>query len=312
MYGYRRADFAPLRKSGYGVGFHWTTWTLPREGPAKPFDEAVDLFDVKAFVAQAVETGAGHVLFPLTHAMHWMPCPNPEVDRLIAGRTCERDLVMEIADGLAEAGIRLMLYYHHGCDLAGQDPAWQEAVGGQALDQTRFHECFCRVVGWLGERYGPKLMGFWFDAAYGPMRRAAPPFERWTAAAKAGNGERLVAYNAGIERHTLYTGLQDYWAGEMIRLNFVPRGPLTPAGLPWHAYVSWHAYEGAPLGGEWGIGEESIGKEWPPPAVESVVDFLRRFERVGGAATFNLLCYQDGAALESDLAVMKQVRERVR
>jgi len=309
---YQRADFAPLRETVYGIGFHWTTWTLPREGPARPFEEAVETFDVPAFVAQAVEAGAGHVLLTATHERQWLPGPNPEVDKIIQGRTCRRDLLMEIADGLAAAGIRLMLYYHHGCDLPKQDPEWQEAVGGQALDQTKFHDCYCRVVGWMSEHYGPKVIAYWFDAGYGMMRRAAPPYERMAAAAKAGHPGRLIAYNAGIEKHTLYTTCQDYWAGEINRLNFVPRGQATPAGLPWYAFTSWHAFIPAPLGGEWGIHEASRDHDWPPAAVESVVDYIRRFQAVGGVVTMNLLCYQDGSALPSDLAVMKEVKRRLR
>src|SRR5690606_28429884 len=120
--------------------------------------------DVNAFVEQAVETGAGHVLFPLTHALQYFPGPNAELDKIMAGRTCKRDLVMEIADGLLAAGIKLVLYYHHGCDLSNQDPEWQAAVGGQDLDQTKFHDCYCKVVGWMGEHYGPKAIAYWFDA----------------------------------------------------------------------------------------------------------------------------------------------------
>ena len=134
---FTRADFAPLRDTGYGIGFHWTTWTLPRDGETvKPFEQAVDDFDVDAFVAQAVEAGAGHVLFTATHALHWLPAPHPEVDRILPGRTCRRDLIGEIADGLAAQGIKLVLYYHHGTDGPAQDPEWQEAVGSLDADQT--------------------------------------------------------------------------------------------------------------------------------------------------------------------------------
>jgi len=309
---YRRASFEPLRRTGYGVGFHWTTWTVPRKGKPLAFPDAVEQFDIAAFVQQAVATGAGHVLFPLTHELQWFPCPHPVVDRLLPGRTCQRDLIMELADALEAVNIQLVLYYHHGCDLTTQDPAWQQAVGGQDLDQTRFHDCITEVIGWIAQRYGRKFIAWWFDAGYGPMRRAAAPFARWSEAAKLGHPDRLVTYNAGIERHQLYTPCQDYWAGESIRLNFVPRGPLTPAGLPWYSYTTWHAFPDAALGGEWGMNERSVQLNWPPPPVESVVAYLQRFVDLGGTVTFNLLCYQDGSVLESDLKVMEQVKKHVR
>jgi hypothetical protein len=40
----------------------------------------------------------------------------------------------------------------------------------------------------------------------------------------------------------------------------------------------------------------------------AVAAYLRRFQAVGGTVTFNLLCYQDGSALDTDLQVMKQLK----
>ena len=121
---YKKADYGPLRDAVYGVGFHWTTWTIQKDGSRLPFQEAVERFDVKAFVDQAREAGAGHVLLTTTHADHTMPCPNPEVDRLIAGRTCQRDLIMEIADGLIRLSVGL------------EDPDDLQADLEQALEQS--------------------------------------------------------------------------------------------------------------------------------------------------------------------------------
>lgn len=305
---YQRASFEPLRQSGYGIGFHWTTWNWPREGEPVSFEEAVETFDVAAFVEQAVEAGAGHVLITTTHEKHHLAGPNSEVDRILSGRTSKRDLLMEIADGLAAANIRLMLYYHHGCGEPTQDTDWQDAMGSKKLDQTDFYDRYCRILGWMGEHYGPKAIAWWFDAGYSLMARSAPPFARMTAAAKAGHPDRLVAYNAGIEEHTLYTVCQDYWAGEMNRLNYVPRGKLTPAGLPWYSLTSWHAHHEMPMCGGWNIDAETRDLDWPPPPVEAVAAYLRRFQAVGGTVTFNLLCHQDGSALDTDLAVMKQLK----
>ena len=85
MDGYQRSDFSILRNSKYGIGFHWTTWTAPKTGEPKLFSDAVNDFDVPAFVRQAVEAGAGHVMLTATHAMHWLPGPNPVVSVLLSG-----------------------------------------------------------------------------------------------------------------------------------------------------------------------------------------------------------------------------------
>ena len=307
---YQRADFAVLRDTGYGIGFHWTAMSAPREGEPLPFQDAVERFDVQAFVDQAVAAGAGHVLLTTTHAWHMMPCPNPEVDRLIAGRTCERDLLMEIADGLAGAGIRLMLYYHHCTHPNGQDAQWREAVGCQT---EGYYDNYCRVVGWLGEHYGPKVIAFWFDGAGDLAKRGPVPWDRIAAAAKAGYPGRLICHNAGIENHHMYTERQDYWAGEVCRLNYLPRaGALTPGGLPWYSFTSWHGDCRKPLCGHWVMTEENRSLDWPPPPAESVAAHAQRFQAVGGVVTFNLLCYQDGSALDSDLQVMQQAAAMLR
>ena len=309
---YQRADFSVLRDTGYGIGFHWTTATVPREGEPKPFDQAVADFDVDAFVEQAVEAGAGHVLFTSTHSRHWMCCPNPEVDRIISGHTCERDLIGDLADGLAAAGIKLIVYYNHNIYPHTPDVEWRQAVGMDPLDAPRYFDNWCRVIGWMGERYGEGIAAWWFDGGYHLNELPDTPWERLTAAAKAGHPGRLVCYNPGIERHTLYTECQDYWAGEVCRLEYIPRGPLTPSGLPWYAFLSWHADSRKPSCGVWVMSEDNRDLDWNQPPVEAVATCLRRFQAAGGTVTFNLLCYQDGSALDTDLAVMRQLKALTR
>lgn len=308
---YQKADFGILRDTGYGIGVHWTTWTAPRQGPVKPFPQAVEEFDVERFADQAAEAGAGHVLFTANHALHWLPCPNPEVDRILPGRTCQRDLLMELADTLETRNIKLMLYYHHGTDdVSRDDPEWFDACGAGRKDQTQFYDNYRKIIQWMGEHYGTKVIAFWFDAGYALLRRGTPPWDQMTAAAKAGFEDRLVCYNSGIENHESYTPYQDYWAGEINRLNYVPRDKETPAGFPWYAFVSWHAHNTLSMCGEWGISEQSRNIDWPPPAVESVELFLRRFQQCDGTVTFNLLCYQEGTFYDSDLKLMKKLRRR--
>ena len=47
---YRRANTDWLAKCRYGVGVHWTAQTVPRTGPALPFQKAVETFNVKQFI----------------------------------------------------------------------------------------------------------------------------------------------------------------------------------------------------------------------------------------------------------------------
>ena len=185
-------------------------------------------------------------------------------------------------------------------------------MGSLEADQTRFYDNYCRIVGGLGERYGPKIAAYWFDAGYALARRGPVPWERMAAAARAGHAGRLITYNAGVESHEDCTACQDYWAGEVCRLNFLPRGPQTPNGLPWYSFVSWHPDPRWPGTGEWGIGPVSRDLDWPPPCADSVAAYLHRFQAQGGTVTFNLLCYQDGSAYPSDLETMREVKRLVR
>jgi len=316
---YQRADFTPLRELGYGIGFHWTSETMPREGRALGFAEAVDNFDVDAFVSQAAATGAGYVLFTTTHLTHHLACPNPEVERLILGRSTRRDLLMEMADGLADAGMGFVLYYNHGIKKTAsmiQDPEWQAAAGSLMPDLTTYYENHCRLIGWMGKHYGPKLKAWWFDGAREFATRPGVPWAEMVQAAKAGHPERLVCYNSGIEEngYELVAPYQDCWAGESTSLDFRPSGEATPAGLPWHAFLSWHPARNArgepkkTRAARWLMDPVSRGLQWPPPDPKRVVDYLQAFHDCSGVVTFNLLCYQDGSALETDLEVMKEVK----
>lgn len=314
---YQRADFGPLRDTIYGIGIHWTSHTVTQDGKYKPYDEMVADFDVDRFVQQAVECGAGHVLFTTNHHIYQFPCPNPEVDRIIPGRTSERDLLMEVTDGLASFGIPMIFYHWHGMNCTNiplQDPEFQNAMGSFEDDTTRYYENLCRILEWMGNHYGSKAIAWWFDAGYHLAEKGEVPWAQVTQAAKAGHADRLVCYNSGIENHECYTPYQDYWAGELTRLNFLPREKLTPAGLPWYAFTDWHP-NCNPIHrtcGQWVLDQTASSIDWPAPPPESIAWYVQNFQAVGGAVTFNLLCYANGQILPNDLQAMKGLRNIIR
>jgi hypothetical protein len=285
----------------FGIGCHWTTWTAPRTGPHLPHDEAVERFDVSAFVGQARQIGAGHVLFTFNHELHWLPCPNSATDRVMAGRTCKRDLIGELADSLCEAGIKLIGYYHHGCDAPTQDAVWQDAVGGHDADPTRLYANVQEITAELGERYGNRLSAWWFDAGWSLEKRGDTPWTSLASAAKAGYPDRLIAFNSGLNRFDPVTDCQDYWAGELEGLHHRPTGPQAPGGLQWYSFMTWQ-----PGGGmfTWGI---PVTGTSPSPAradAGAICEMARAYQAVGGCVTFNLLCYQDGSIHPADLESM--------
>ena len=113
---YHRANTDWLAKCRFGIGVHWTAQTVPRRGEPVPFQRAVEAFKLKEFIEQVQDAGADYVLFTATHALHLLPAPHPVLDRILPGRTCERDLIGELADALAACGLPLLVYWNHSCN----------------------------------------------------------------------------------------------------------------------------------------------------------------------------------------------------
>ena len=133
-----------------------------------------------------------------------------------------------------------------------------------------------------------------------------------TKAAKAGYSDRLISYNSGVENQESYTEFQDYWAGEITRLNYYPRTDLTINSLPWFAFASWHPEPHIPLCGEWGLHKNSYKLDWFQPCPDDAAQFYERFNKEkSGTVTFNLFIWQDGEIYAPDLDTMEKVKKIV-
>ena len=138
---------------------------FPAAAHRKPFQKAVDAFDLDGFIEAVEYTGADYVLFTSAHALQMLPAPHPVLDRILPGRTCKRDLIGELADALAAKGKHLLVYYNHSCNHQ-QDSAWERAVGYHAPNKERFARNIMDIVGHMGERYKEKIKAWWFDSPY--------------------------------------------------------------------------------------------------------------------------------------------------
>ena len=305
---YKTADTSWLAACAYGVSVHWTAQSMPRRGKPAPFREVVKAFDVNAFVEAIAETGAGYLIFTTMHALQMPPAPNPVLDGILPGRTCERDLMREIGEGLAARDMHLILYYNHSCN-SGNDPEWEQAVGYHDPDKSRLADNLCEIVGWMGSHYGRLCKAWWFDSSYsldpsGPHHSVTTdmtgfrfPWEHFTAAAKRGFPDRLVTYNAGVSQTYLYTTHQDYRAGEIIDLDHPPTSRFAENGLQWHGWTY--------LDDMW-VHEEADAEipevRFP---VEKLVDFVRVCRAHEAPMTFNLGVYRDGTVSAHALKAMK-------
>jgi alpha-L-fucosidase len=310
---YVRANTDWLAKCRFGIGVHWTAYTVPRNGPPLPFQEAVDKFDVKRFVDQMAYAGADYLLFTSTHALQMLPAPHPVIDRILPGRTCKRDLIGELADALAAKGMPLLVYYNHSCN-SKDDPPWETAVGYHDRDKNRFAQNLLDIVGWMGERYKDKIRAWWFDSPYsldlrGPHNSVTTdmsgfrfPWERMTVAAKLGHPARLVTYNPGINETFLYTTHQDYWAGEQVDLKHPSQGRYLANGLQW---FGWTCLEDR----AWTHHQRDTEIPKPLYSDEEVVSFVRTCNSHDAPMTFNVGIYQDGAMAAESVEQLRHLRK---
>lgn len=313
---YKTADTTWFSNCRYGISFHWTAQSSPRSGELLPFRKAVENFRLAGFLDSIKESGADYVIFTATHALQTLPCPNEFTEQILAGRSCERDLIGEIADGLGKMGKHLIVYYNHSCN-GGDDPEWEKAVGYHDRDKTRFVENLCDIVSSMGQRYGSRIKGWWFDSSYsldprGPVNSVSTdmtgfqfPWERWAKAAKAGFPERLITFNAGIAEPFLYTHHQDYWAGERGDLNDPPTSRYADNGLQWHGWTClddrnwvWNSRRPAE----------------PPPFYSDAIlsSFLKQCQAHHAPMTFNVAISQEGIVSGKAVSALKQAGERLR
>lgn len=301
-----RADTTWFQQARYGLMCHWTSQSYPRHGPRKPYAEAVKDFDVQGFADQVQTAGAGFLLLTTSHAEMYLPAPITTLDKILPGRTTQRDLIAELADALGRRGIRLMLYYHLG---SASDPTWLRACGFWETDTRKLFANWSTVIGEIGNRYGDKLVGWWFDDGATSYYYRSAPWEELTRAAKAGNAQRLVGYNPWILPAP--TEFQDYFCGE----GFAnPRGDdVHPIGSDGRYTTGSHAGLQAAATlvteGDWGHfhPDREIGK--PRWTAEQMADLLRRFSGNKNVPIFNVEIYQEGAISSGTVETFKKARE---
>lgn len=285
-----QADTAGFRALGYGLMVHWTSTSWPRTGERGSYEAAVNAFDVNRFAADAARTGARFVTLTTSHAEQYVPAPLKSLDALLPGRTTQRDLLGELADALGKQGLKLFVYYHLG---ASSDPRWLAASGFWETDTRRFFDNWCAIVGELGERYGSKLAGFWFDDGAINYYYRSAPWERLLTAALKGHPGRLVAFNPWELPSA--TEFQSYFCGEGMASGSL-FGQLKPDGrgtLLDGSHAGLQASVALTLDDEW-VHERRDTEVKPPRfSAEQLVALLREARRCGNVPMLNVGCYRD-------------------
>jgi hypothetical protein len=293
-----------MQAARYGLMFHWTSQTVPHRGEPKPYAQAVRDFDVPALVEQIRRTGAGFIVLTTSHAQMYFPAPIRTLDRVLPGRTAERDLVADLADALGRHGIGLMLYYHIG---AASDPRWLEASGFWQTDTMQVFGTWKSIVGEIGERYGAKLAGWWFDDGTINYYYRSAPWEELTRTARNGHAQRLVAYNPW--ELPSCTAFQDYFCGEGYEDPAVPGLPLGPDGrFTGGSHAGLQACATLITERDWvhGHKDADIGApRWKP---DGMARLLEGFIARKNVPIFNLEIYQEGTVSPVTVEMFRQAR----
>jgi alpha-L-fucosidase len=291
-----------MRDAKWGVMIHYQPEWLASENQMEPIDikkwnELIDNYDCETLARQLSEVGAGYLIMTVRHGPPFFISPNSTYDRYtgqVPSRCSNRDLIADLSDALNKYGIKLIAYMHV------QAPGRTEAeLKGFALERQDYYrvgpfernpEALLRwqeVIREYSLRWGDKVSGWWLDAAYRPnthYRHPDPPnFESVTAAARAGNPDRIVSYNPGrFQRIMSITSHEDYTAGEI----------NNPDQIQWRYH-----YDGmidgkqihilSFLGSYWGQGD-------PRFTEDQIIKYSQDINEVGGAVTWDVPPSLDG------------------
>ncbi len=313
---YRKADTGWFATCRFGISTHWTAQSQPVGADDwLPFEEAVNRFDAKRYAQQASEAGAEYIIFTSCHALQMLPAPCAATDRVVPGRTTRRDLIGDLADACHARAMRLILYYNHSCNH-GDDSAWEYAVGYHAPDKSRMTRNLLAIIRELGERYGARVDGWWFDSCFSldprgvydsvttDMRGFQFPWEDFVAAAKAGHEQRLVSLSSGMLTHFLYSSHQDYEGGEANDLVAVPTSRYTADHLQGHRWVCLD-------NPEWLHGRVVTPLAIPRFKIESLVDYVHSCNSSSVPVTFNVDIDRTGKFSPESMALLRELKGRL-
>lgn len=293
----------------YGLMFHWTSQSMPRQGPPTSYCDAVRNFNVDRFADMVSNMGAGFVVFTTSHAGFYFPGPNPVIDGILPGRTCPRDLVGDLADALNRHRIRLELYFHPGHDDA---PWWRRTHFDD--DKAAYFQQWRTIISSIGARYGRKLAGWWFDDAAFTYYPFNPDWEQMSAAARVGNPQRVIAYNSWIlpklnDFYDVFAGENASWETKYEDLAFLPSGGTG-------------RYTGGPqkdlqaeitvlVNGDWG--HFKMNEPITPPRLPAD-EMLARLKDATSRKAVPLLdveVYQDGTTSPETLQLFQRIRREL-
>jgi alpha-L-fucosidase len=324
-----------LQRARWGVMVHYLAdWIWETEADQKGltgdarreirsienWNALVDGFDAEGLAQQLKDSGASYLLLSIGQNSGYFLAPNATYDRIVGqqpSHCSRRDLVNDMADALAKRGLRLMVYLPSGApsqdEKARTALEWSQGAHPNREFQTKWEA----VIADWSKRWGKKVSGWWFDGCYWPnhmYRGAAPNFETFAAAARAGNPDSIVAFNPGVYYAVLpMTPHQDFIAGEVSdpREDVVKEGRLTSENERYTGLmdgVQLHMLSF--LGETWGH-PGPRGRRDPNGEVrfgeDEVVNLTLKVVAYGGAVTWDVPVERGGTISRSFMGRLRQL-----
>jgi len=308
-----------FKNAGYGLMFQWTNRATPPTGSIKAWEQKVKDFKLDAFLDAVESSGARYVVWSITWGEQYISAPIKSLDKILTGRTTTRDLLGEMADALHQRGVKLIFYYHYGYDCGHSiDTEWMKAVGGYRTDKTTLFNNWMSIVSEIGDRYGDKLNGWWFDGGARYLNchfEGSPadegiltaPFAELTKAARKGNPNRLIAYNSWIKPRI--TEFQDYYGGES-QTSFnekrLDNGVLKVGrqqGLQGHGCFIFERF--------WGRLLRNVPIQKPKYSIEWLEETVTKARKNKTPLSINIEMYEDGTISPLTLELLKEFNERM-
>ena len=290
-----RANPEWFQNAGYGLMVHWFPECAPRTGPLKPYNQAVNDFDVEWFANRVQSSGAKYLILNL--AGQSFPAPieswkqaHPE------GVITQRDLIGELAEALHERGIKFIL----GQGLPEIGEFWNNGY-------EKHMNSFIKIFTEIGHRYGKLIDGLFFDGG----RELIPypiDWEGMYKAGKVGNKDRIVSYNFWVL--PLTTPWIDYFTGEGCNNQFAP---ITDQFIPYGTGKGLQNHAMFPIddGQRWW--NKTLNYEMKGPAfkTEDLIRLIKGSKENGVPITLNVNVYQDGSWNDETLEQLKEIKKAV-
>lgn len=159
----------------------------------------------------------------------------------------------------------------------------------------------------IGERYGNRVAGYWFDGWYQSLE-SYPRIDlrKLTSHARAGDPSRIVAYNFWV--YPVETTWQDYWSGEVGGIVRSAESRYPSAGPAIGLQSHFLLFADAP----WVHSVPNAEMEPLRLSDRDLIDFVKANAKHDVPVTINLGIYQDGTIGEAARRQMTALRQAIR